>query len=215
MQFLGGLVFLWLILIAGIYVLFSFFYLRLFQKAGVQGNWRAWVPFYRDMIFLKLGDINPWYIFVGLFPWLGQLALAVLMAMAAYRVGLKLGKEGAWVVLYIFVSPVWLGIMAFDSSRWASAAPAAAWSSSFLADTTVWEGIPFQNLFYQQPYGQAPYAQGPYGQQPGYQQPYGQQPYGQQAPGAYGQAAPQPPQQPYPPAPEGPVNPEAPRPPQA
>ncbi|MDR2524551.1 MAG: DUF5684 domain-containing protein [Candidatus Nomurabacteria bacterium] len=42
----------------------------------------------------------------------------VFQCMAAYQIGKKLGKEGAWVVLYIFCSTIWMGICGLDSSKW-------------------------------------------------------------------------------------------------
>ena len=173
------------------YVLYSFFYMKIFEKAGVQGKWRAWVPVYRELVFLKLGDLSPWlYLYlVGAFllgviiPFLGWflllplagLAYRVVTALAAYRIGQKLQKEGAWVVLYIFVDIVWLGIMAFDKSRWnAQIAPAPWAGNSFFADRTVWEGIPVQSSA-----AAAPGAAPGYGAPQGYQQAGG---YPQQAP---------------------------------
>jgi amino acid transporter len=163
------------------YVLSSIFYMKLFDKAGVQGKWRGWVPIYREMIFSKLGDLSPWWILViigggiviGLIPYLGAIlgwlftiAGYVYLAMAAYRVQQKLGKEAPWVVLYVLLQIVWLGIMAFDKSRWNSNVPPAPWANSFLADKTQWPGIPVQSSV------------GGYGQ-PGYPAA------GAQAPGAY------------------------------
>ena len=65
--------------------------------------------------------------------------------MAAWRVGLKLQKEAVWLILYFFLSIVWLGILGFDKSRWNTAIPAAPWAGNgFLSDRTVWAGIPSQ-----------------------------------------------------------------------
>ncbi|MDN3311474.1 DUF5684 domain-containing protein [Microbacterium oryzae] len=202
------------------YVLSSWFLMRIFDKAGVQGRWRAWVPVYNLMVFFKLGDLSPWLVLYSLagsillgFIDLGfifGIATAVLSAMAAYRVGLKLQKEGAWVVLYIFLSLIWLGINAFDRSRWNPAVPPAPWSgNAFFGDRTVWDGVPSGTRsglgapdygaagYGQAPYGQAPYGQAPYGQAPygqnGYGHPQqGQAPYGQSAPDAFPSAFPPP-----------------------
>ena len=38
--------------------------MKIFDKAGVQGRWRAWVPVYNTLIFVKLGDLNPWWLLV-------------------------------------------------------------------------------------------------------------------------------------------------------
>lgn len=173
-----------LIAIAG-YVLSSLFLMKIFDKAGVQGKWRAWVPVYNSMVFLKLGDLSPWLILycIGgavLLSWIGigfifSAAAGVLMVLAAYRVGQKLQKEGAWIVLYIFLSIVWLAINAYDKSRWNTQIPPAPWAgNSFFADRTVWEGIPVQSSA-----AAAPGAAPGYGAPQGYQQAGG---YPQQAP---------------------------------
>lgn len=158
----GGLVALWLVLlpflfllaIAG-YVITSWFLMKIFEKAGVQGKWRAWVPVYNTLIFVKLGDLNPWWLLIlwgatavlGWIPVIGSLlglAAFIYTLLAAWRVGLKLQKEAVWLILYFFLSIVWLGINAFDKSRWNTAIPAAPWANSFLADNTNWSGIPSQ-----------------------------------------------------------------------
>ncbi|MCL2530250.1 MAG: DUF5684 domain-containing protein [Coriobacteriia bacterium] len=47
-----------------------------------------------------------------------SIVAAVFCCMSAYQIGRKLGKDGAWVVLYIFLSIIWLGIVALDKSVW-------------------------------------------------------------------------------------------------
>lgn len=142
-----------LIFFAGGYLLWSFFTMRLFQKAGVQGAWRAWVPFYSQMIFLKLGDVNPFlflFVLVGWIDVIGPIAnlfVWVMMCLAAYRIGMKLQKESWWVVLFAIppITFVWLGVVALDASRWNAAVPPAPWAANgFLADRTAWEGVPAQ-----------------------------------------------------------------------
>lgn len=152
--FLVLLPILFLIAIAG-YVISSIFLMKIFEKAGVQGKWRAWIPIYNTLIFVKLGDLNPWWLLVlwlagGVLSWIPVIGQLILLAafvytlMAAWRVGLKLQKEAVWLILYFFLSIVWLGILAFDKSRWNTAIPAAPWANTFLADKTVWSGIPVQ-----------------------------------------------------------------------
>jgi hypothetical protein len=209
----------WFIFAVVFYVLGSLFLMKIFEKAGVEGKWRAWVPFYNVMIFLKLGDLSPWLAFgflltwVPFLGWLVGIAMAVLMVLAAWRVGLKLQKSGAWVVLYIFLSIVWLGINAFDKSRWNPNIVPASWAGNgFLADRTVWQGIPVQPSAQAAPgYGapqgyQPPAAQGYAPPQPGYGQPTAPQaPAAPQAPTFQPPAAP-----PAPAAPQPPVTPPAP-----
>jgi hypothetical protein len=147
------IVFIPIILVA--YVLGSLFYMKVFEKAGVQGKWRAWVPVYNTMIFAKLGDLNPWWLlilwvaygvlsWVPVLNWIIGLAAFIYTLLAAWRVGLKLQKEAVWLILYFFLSIVWLGINAYDRSRWNTVIPAAPWANSFLRDTTSWQGIPVQ-----------------------------------------------------------------------
>ncbi|MFG6443764.1 DUF5684 domain-containing protein [Microbacterium sp. P07] len=202
-----------LVFFAVFYVVYSLFYMKLFEKAGVEGKWRAWVPVYREMVFVKLGDLSPWWVlvllgaslvlylipFVGpMIAWVANLSFTVYFALAAYRVHTKLQKDGAWIILFLFVSPVWLGIMAYDRSRWNTRIRPAAWAGNFLADKTAWQGVPAQWVHG----GYAPQGYAPQGfVQPGSVQP------GSSAPGAY------PPPPAAPPAPSAPpTDPQPPRP---
>lgn len=146
-------VFLFFLFFAAVfYVISAIFLMKIFEKAGVEGKWRAWVPIYNTLIFAKLGDVSPWAVliawglsFIPYLNFLTGIALAILLAIAAWRVGLKLQKDAVWVVLYIFLSLVWYGINAFDKSRWNPNIVAAPWAgNSFLADSTVWQGVPVQ-----------------------------------------------------------------------
>lgn len=187
----GIVIFSVIIGLAG-YVLGSLFLMKIFDKAGVEGKWRAWVPVYNAMIFFKLGDLSPWLVLYGiagaaLLSWIGigyafSLALGVFSAIAAWRIGLKLQKDAVWVVLYVFLSIVWLGINAFDKSRWNPNIQPASWASNgFLGDRTVWNGVPVQPAAaapqpgYGAPQGYAPPAQPGYAPpaQPGYAPPAG------------------------------------------
>ncbi|WP_223171032.1 DUF5684 domain-containing protein [Microbacterium sp. NIBRBAC000506063] len=146
---------LFIFAIAG-YLITAFFLMKVFDKAGVQGKWRAWVPIYNSMVFTKLGDLSPWLVLIGLgativlgwIPVLGQIIAlipAAILLAAAWRVGLKLQKEPVWLILAFFLSIVWLGILAFDKSRWNKDIPPAPWAgNNFLADSTVWAGVPVQ-----------------------------------------------------------------------
>lgn len=158
------------------YVITSFFMMKIFEKAGVQGKWRAWVPVYNAMVFVKLGDITPWAVLilmaaslVPILQYLTGLGLAAVMLIAAWRIGLKLQKDSVWVILYFFLSVVWLGINAFDKSTWNSQIAPAPWAAQkWLADSTVWSGIPSQatNAAPQAGYGAAPYGNAPQGYAP-------------------------------------------------
>lgn len=152
----GYLAFMAFVLVFSIvlYVVSAFFMSKVFDKAGVDGQWRAWVPGYNLMVFLKLGDLSPWLVLYGfggaiLLSWLGigflfSLALLLVTGLAAYRIGQKLGAEPAMVALWI-IPVVWLVVMAQKDSVWNSQIEAAPWAGNgFLGDRTRWEGVPMQ-----------------------------------------------------------------------
>ncbi|MBD3943376.1 large exoprotein [Microbacterium sp. NEAU-LLC] len=149
--------FLFLLAIAG-YVIGSWFLMKVFDKAGVQGRWRAWVPVYNSMVAAKLGDLSPWVMLgamvaaglLGQIPvigWILSLVGVAAWVLAGWRIGVKLGKD--WPLLLLWLIPgigtiIWVGILAFDSSRWNPNVAPAPWRNSFLADNTVWQGVPVQ-----------------------------------------------------------------------
>ncbi len=157
------------------YVLSSFFLMKIFDKAGVQGRWRAWVPVYNILVFAKLGDFSPWVMLgvilasgiLGQIPVLGFVfALLPLAAsvMVGLRVGTKLNKEWYWMLLWLIGIGyyIWLGVLAFSKDRWNANIPPAPWANSFLADKTVWEGVPAQQGGAYPPAGYAAPAPGAY-----------------------------------------------------
>ena len=112
---LAALGFFFFLIAVAFYVIGSWFLMKIFDKAGVQGRWRAWVPVYNLLVFAKLGDLSPWVMLIAIaagallsgIPVLGVIIGLVPLAagaMAAWRVGQKLQKETPWVILYIFLS---------------------------------------------------------------------------------------------------------------
>lgn len=146
-------IFVFLFAIVG-YVISAFLLSKVFEKAGVQGKWRAWVPVYNYLVLAKLGDFSPWVILglvvaslIPVLQYLAGLALFVAMIMIAYRVNAKFGRE--WPILLLFIlGPlgqwIWLGILGFGSNPWNPNIQPSPWANSFLADKTVWNGIPVQ-----------------------------------------------------------------------
>jgi hypothetical protein len=130
---------IYLVVLLVCYVVFSFFLGRIFKKAGEE-SWKAFIPIYNQWVFLELGGQKGWLsllVIPGVIPiinligWIPALVSFVFVCIAAYNVGLKLQKEGWFVVLYILLTPVWLIWLAVDDSKWqgenavaANAAPA-------------------------------------------------------------------------------------------
>ncbi len=113
---LAGMMIFYVIFIIGSYVLTSWFMMMLFKKAGVAG-WKAWVPAYNMWKMLQLGGQPGWWVILAFIPFV-NIASLVFLCIAAYNIGLKLSKDGVWVVLFIFLEIVWLGILGLDSSKW-------------------------------------------------------------------------------------------------
>lgn len=147
-----------LLIAAAGYVIGAFLLMKVFEKAGVQGKWRAWVPVYNVLIAAKLGDLSPWVylgalvissvlVNVPVIGWLIGLVGVAAAVMFGYRLGLKFGKEWPYLLLWLIPGVgyfIWLGILAFGSSPWNPNIPPAPWANTFLADKTVWNGVPVQ-----------------------------------------------------------------------
>ncbi len=127
--------FLVTVLIASLigYVISAIFLGMIFKKAGVE-PWKAWVPIYNMWILLELGDQKGYWAVLSLIPVVNIVAV-VFLIMAEYRIGLKLQKEGWFVILAIFLSPVWLIWLAVDKSTWEGQKPTVATANGAPAPT--------------------------------------------------------------------------------
>lgn len=98
------------------YVISSLLLSRIFKKAGVE-SWKAWVPIYNNWTLLEMGEQKGYWAVLALIP-VVSIVSAVFMIIAMYNIGLKFGKEGAFVLLAIFLPIVWLIWLAVDDSKW-------------------------------------------------------------------------------------------------
>lgn len=112
--FIFGLVF---------YVINAWFMGKVFNKLGIKA-WRAWVPIYGQWVFLEAGGFKGYLILIGLLtgiPFLGffaSIAVAVILTMAAYRIGTGFHKGAGWTVLYFFLPIVWYGILGLNKEQY-------------------------------------------------------------------------------------------------
>lgn len=103
------------------YVVSALFMGLMFKKAGIPA-WKAWVPVYNSWTFLEMGGQKGWISLLLLLGWIPLLGLipvivaAVYLCIAAYKIGLNFGKEGWFVVIYIFFTLVWLIWLAVDKT---------------------------------------------------------------------------------------------------
>ena len=112
----GGLMLFMLIILLVTYVVVSFLLSRIFKKAGVAG-WKAWVPVYNTWITYELGGQKGWWALLMFIP-VVNLVASVFLYIAMYEIGLKLGKDGTFVLWAIFLPIVWYIWLAFDQSTW-------------------------------------------------------------------------------------------------
>lgn len=91
---------------------------RIFKKAGIE-SWKAWVPFYNIWLTYKLGDQPGWWTIITVIPII-NIVPAIILLVAQYKIGLKFGKSGAFVLWAIFFPIVWYIWLAFDDSTWQS-----------------------------------------------------------------------------------------------
>jgi len=109
------------------YAVSAFLLGKIFKKAGLK-QWIAWVPFYNSWKLLEIGGQQGFWSLLVLIPGVGIVS-AVFTFIAMYHIGKKLGKDGGFVALGIFLPLVWLIWLAVDSSTWndqASTAPSLA-----------------------------------------------------------------------------------------
>lgn len=111
-----------LVLSVVVYVLSAICLMRIFKKAGVK-PWIAWVPFYNTWKLLEIGGQQGFWAVLSIIPVI-NIASTVFLYIAMYNIGLKLGKSGAFVLLAIFFTPVWLIWLAVDKAPWDESAGA-------------------------------------------------------------------------------------------
>ncbi len=98
------------------YVVMALILSRIFKKAGVE-QWVAWVPIYNTWKVLEIGGQPGWWAVVALIPFVNIISV-IMTIIAMYNIGLKLGKQGAFVLWGIFIPIVWYLWLAFDTSVW-------------------------------------------------------------------------------------------------
>jgi hypothetical protein len=91
-----------------------------FRKAGEE-SWKAWVPFLNIFVLLELGGLSGWLVLLTLIPFLGALALWVVVVIACYRINVAFGFGAGMTVLAALLFPVWATVVGFGSARWLGA----------------------------------------------------------------------------------------------
>ena len=120
---LASFMLFFVLLTVGIYIVNSLCLMKIFKKAGAPG-WAAWVPVFNTWKTLEIGGQQGFWAILSLIP-VVNIVSAVMLYIAQYHIGLKLGKGGAFILLALFFPIVWLIWLAVDKSVWNdSASPA-------------------------------------------------------------------------------------------
>ena len=86
---------------------------KMFQKAGLPG-WGAIIPFYNIYLRFKMAGMSGW--------WVLSLLIAPVFAIAFivsyFKLPGKFGKHRAWGFGLWFLNPIFIGIFAFDKSKY-------------------------------------------------------------------------------------------------
>lgn len=179
---------------AGLLIFFGLFYLafivlfiaagwKLFTKAGEDG-WKILVPIYNLYVMLQIVGRPGWWLLLMMIPFV-NLVVAIIVYIDLAK---SFGKDAAFGIGLVFLSPIFFPILAFGDSRYIGPAgpePRPGYPSLGQG------GYPQQGYGGQQ-WGQQGIAQGGYQPPPGQQ--WGQPP--QQPPGQWGQPGQSQPQQP-------------------
>ena len=140
-----GMLIMWLISMA-ISVFTIITYWKVFKKAGKPG-WAAIIPIYNTIVMIEIAGLPMWYIALFFIP-IGNIIALFLIYIELAK---KFGQSAAFGVGLVFLSPIFLGILAFNKNY-------------------VYQGVGAAS--YGQPYNGQPMNNGQmYNQQPMYNQP--------------------------------------------
>jgi len=93
------------LLIIALYVYFAFAWMTIADKLKYKKSWLAWIPIANFAMILQLGGFHWAWIFLLLVPFLGIIAVAVLMIIATWKVFEK-RKYPGWFSLSVIIPQV-------------------------------------------------------------------------------------------------------------
>lgn len=89
---------------------------KVFTKAGEPG-WAAIVPFYGNYVLFKVAMGNGWLFLLCLIPFVG----AIVSLIALFKLATAFGKGAGFGIGMIFLSPIFLCILAFGDADYVGA----------------------------------------------------------------------------------------------
>ena len=119
-----------------------------FRKSGEE-SWQAWVPVLNLVVLLRLGGLSGWLLLLALVPFLGPVAVWVVVVIACHRIGGAFGFGPGMTVLAALLLPVWASVIGFGTSRWVGAEASAGTRRS--APDVDPDGLAFLGLAVHEP----------------------------------------------------------------
>ena len=96
------------------YVLTSWSLMALFRKTGVE-TWKAWVPIYQTVTWLRLGGQNGMWGWLALIPYVGVVT-SIFIYIGMHKTSIAFRKETGFFVLGIFFPFVWAFMLGYGSA---------------------------------------------------------------------------------------------------
>jgi len=97
-----------------LYLFFSFCMYKIFQKAGREDAWAAFIPIYNYIVLLDILKKPVWWIILLLIPFVNIIFAIILM----HRLSTFFGKDILMTILLIFLPFIGLPILAFGDSAY-------------------------------------------------------------------------------------------------
>ncbi len=86
---------------------------KIFAKAGRPG-WAALIPIYNTIVMIQIAGRPLWWFFLLLIP-IANIVFSVIITIDLVK---AYGKPGIWALGIIFLSFIFIPILAFDSSEY-------------------------------------------------------------------------------------------------
>ena len=101
-----------LILYIAIFVFSIIVLWKLFEKAGKPG-WASIIPIYNTVVLFQISGMSPWLILLLLVP----IANIIVSIMLCVNLAKSFGKGGGFAVGLIFLSIIFMAILAFGDAQ--------------------------------------------------------------------------------------------------
>ena len=109
----GGVMIFWIFIVLAVLVFGIIVTWRIFEKAG-QPGWAAIIPFYNAYILYKITWGNGWWFLMLFIP----IVNVVFSIITMIKLSRAFGKSDGFAVGLIFLSIIFMAIIAFDKDRY-------------------------------------------------------------------------------------------------